>query len=384
MIVGPRGLSALASLLLLATLPGCAEEEPPAPTPPRAIKYHVLGEIAGEEERRLAGVVKAGTRSNVAFEIGGRVIVMAKKIGDAVQRDDLLAALDAKPYELAVQEAEFTLQQAAASLVDARSKFDQQKELWERGFATRTAYDTATTNLRNAEGQVGIARSQLDLRRRDLEKTTLIAPFDGAVASRRVEVFEEVAAGAPIYTLQTSGENEVEVSVPENLVGRVRVGQTVRVFFPSIRQSPHADTSATPGVVSEISPQAGDANAFPITIRLERSPEGLRPGMSAEVVLRFAGAATDIGFTVPLSTLKPVVGPQADGLSVAVVYVYDAQTRRLRETTVRVLNVSGNDPQIVGAEGAEALKAGDKIASAGVGHMHDGMEVRLLEPETLF
>lgn len=382
---GKRARAIAASLAALTIgLAGCEAEEPLTTYPPRAIKFFVVGDVAGEEERRLAGVVKAGTRSNVAFEIGGRVVVMAKKVGDAVKKDDLLARLDPKPTELAVQQAEFSLSQAEASLKDAQSKFEQQQKLWERGFATRTALDTATTNLRNAEGQVGIAQSQLDLRRRDLEKTTLLAPFDGAVAERKVEVFEEVGPGAAIYVLQTDGENEAEVSVSESLVRRIRIGQEVEVSFPPLRGAPGEKAPTAGGVVSEISPQAGDGNAFPITVRLEDSPEALRPGMSAEVAFSFAGAATDRGFTVPLAAVKAKESDVGGGFVPAVVYVFDPETSKLRETPVRILNVSGNSPQIVGAQGENALKAGDKIASAGVGHMHDGMEVRLLDPEKLF
>lgn len=380
--------AALTCAALAIGLAGCSAEEETFEPPIRAIKYFVLGDVAGGEERRLAGVVKAGTRSNVAFEIGGRVVLMAKKVGDKVKKDDLLARLDAKPYELAVQQAEFTLSQAKASLADAKSKFDQQEKLWERGFATRTAFDTATTNLRNAEGQVGIAQSQLDLRRRDLSKTQLVAPFDGAVAQRRVEVFEEVSPGAPIYALQTNGENEVEVSVSETLVRRIRVGQEVQVSFPPLRREgpsgAASDAPSTTGVVSEISPQAGDGNAFPVTMRLAESPEGLRPGMSAEVVLEFDGEADNRGFSVPLGAVKPQQSASKESAPIAVIYVFDPDKGQLRETPVLVVNVKGNRPQIVGAAGPNALKAGDIVASAGVGHMHDGMKVRLLDPKSFF
>lgn len=372
--------------LLLLGLAGCGAEEEKAEAPPRAIKYHVLGDVEGAEVRRLAGVVKAGTRSNVAFEISGRIELMAKNVGDVVKKNDLLARLDPRPYELAVQQAEFTLSQAKASLEDARSKYGQQQKLRERGFATQTALDTATTNLRNAEGQVGIAQSQLDLRRRDLDKTSLLAPFEGAVARRRVEVFEEISPGAPIYELQTSGENEVEVSVSETLVRRIRLGQEVKISFPPLRaiNASAGDTPSANGVVTEISPQAGEANAFPVTLLLEKSPEGLRPGMSAEVALRFVGAATLQGFSVPLGALKPQQSDETGAFATAVVYVFNAETGTLRETPVRVVNVIGNKPQIVGAKGPTELKPGDIIASAGVGHMHDGMQVRLLDPSTFF
>ena len=139
---------------------GCGEKADQAlDIPPRAIKYMTIGELAGDDSRILAGVVKAGTSTNVAFEIKGRVIEVKTKVGEAVSEGQLLARLDPKPYQLEVQQAELAVVQANASLEDARQKYAQRKELWEKRYATRTSFDTATATLRNAQAQVGIAKS---------------------------------------------------------------------------------------------------------------------------------------------------------------------------------------------------------------------------------
>jgi len=354
---------------LVAT--GCDGDSNPAANveaPVRAIKHMELGETADANTRRLAGVVKAGTRSNVAFEISGRVIALSKAVGDTVETGDELAKLDPKPFELRVQEAEFTLRKAQATLEDAQQKHSQQKRLWEKRVTTRTAYDTAVSNLKNAEGQVGIAKSQLDLRKRDAAKAVLTAPFPGRVAEKRMDVFEEVAAGQAVYVIQTEDENEVEVVIPENLIERVRVGSKVDVTFPPLGGIQVA------GKVTEISPVAGSANAFPVTIRLDSPPAVVRPGMSAEVTFRFKTDATGVAFAVPVSALKPDIEAKT-----ATVFVYKKDEGVVRAQPVQVVGLEGNEPQIVGG-----VKNGDIIATAGVGDMYDGMKVRLLEPGKLF
>jgi RND family efflux transporter MFP subunit len=323
---------------------------------------------AENNTRQLAGIVKAGTIANVAFEIGGSVIVMARKVGEAVAKGDTIAQLDPKPIELEVAQAEFSLKQAEAALKDARSKLSQQQQLWEKRFSTRTALDTAKANFGNADGQVGIARSQLSLRKRDLAKTTLKAPFDGRISKREVEVFEEVKAGEAIYTLQTQGENEVEVSVPETLIGFVNVGLAVEVKISPL------NGATIKGLVTEVAPEAGDANAFPVTVRLETSPPDLRPGMSAEIIIAFKGEATGKAFSVPVGALKPDINANQ-----ATVFVYDPATKTVRQKAVQVVGIEGNNPEIIGE-----IKPGDIIATAGVGQMYDGMKVRLLAPGKLF
>jgi len=355
--------------LIAAGLGGCSEPEvKDVELPPRAIKYIKLSQLAKNATRQLAGVVKPGTSANVAFEINGRVIEMTKNIGDAVKKGELLAKLDPKSIELEVQQAEFSLKQALATLEDTRSKLSQKEQLWKSRYTTKTALDTAKVNFANAEGQVGIARSQLDLKKRDLGKTALDAPFSGTVSERLVEVFEEVAAGAANYKLQTQGENEVEVSVPETLIGFVKVADAVVV-----KLSPLNGTSIK-GLVTEVSPQAGDANAFPVTVRLEKSPPELRPGMSAQVIIAFKGEATGKAYSIPVGALKPDVEENQ-----GTVFVYDSKTETVRQAAVKVVGIKGNNPEIVGD-----IKPGDIIAVAGVGQMYDGMKVRLLKPEKSF
>ena len=359
----------LTGALSAVVVAGCSEQKvEQKPVPARAIKYMTLGSSTIANKRTFAGVVQAGTRSNVAFETAGRVLEMSVEVGTEIIRGQKLARLDARPLQLQVSQAEFTLKQAQATLKDTRNKLGQQETLWKKRLATQTAYDTALANFRNAEGQVGIARDQLALRKRDLEKSSLIAPFSGRISEKKVEVFEEVKAGEAIYVIQTEGENEILISVPESQISNVSTGQRVRVAFPAINEA------MVDGRVSEISPQAGDANAFPVTIRLLNSPDGLRPGMSAEVVFTFATKARGNSFSVPVGALKPDVET-----SKALVFVYDAEKGVINSRPVQVVGVSGNRPQIVGG-----VKTGEIIATAGVGHMFDGMKVRLLDPKKPF
>ncbi|MEQ8824868.1 MAG: efflux RND transporter periplasmic adaptor subunit [Filomicrobium sp.] len=357
------------ALISSVALASCSQEEQKAEEfPPRAIKYMRLGEVADSSSRTLAGVVKAGTRSNVAFETAGRVVKLEKSVGDSVEEGVALAALDPEPFELKVSEATFTLNQAKATLKDAKQKHYQQAELWKKRVTTRTAYDTAVSNLSNAEGQVGIAESQLELRQRDLNKTKLIAPFPGRIAEKKIEVFEEVTAGQAIYVVQTDDENEVEVVIPENLIDRISVGDAVTVSLPPLGGR---ELNAK---VTEVSPVAGDANAFPVTVLLENSPEDVRPGMSAEATFRFDTQATGKAFSVPVGALKPDLQAKT-----ATVFVYDEKEKVVRSRPVQVVEIEGNKPQIVGG-----VKAGEIIATAGVGHMYDGMKVRLLDQKSAF
>jgi RND family efflux transporter MFP subunit len=356
------------SLLVCAcalVLTACEEEETaPKEEVIRSIKHMTLGERAGAQERRIAGLVAASVSTDVAFETSGQVVELLREIGDEVNAGDLMARLDPEPYQLRVAEAENGLAQANATLEDAQKKFDQQKRLRQQGFATQTALDSAEATLKNAQGAVGVATSQVDLARRDLAKTDLKAPFEGVIARRSVDVFQEVSGGQVIYSIQSAGDDKIEASLPETLINTVSLGTEVEVRFPPL------GGLAVKGTIDTISPLTGDANAYPIEILLETTPTGLRPGMSAEVVFLFASAETGKAFVVPLSAVLPNPEPGGD----ANVYVFDQGTKTLQKRAVQVVNVRNNELQVLGD-----LAEGEIIATAGVSFLYDGMQVELFD-----
>ncbi len=356
----------MCSALFLAA---CDEDEvETGPDPIRAIKHATLDKRAGLQARKIAGVVAADITSNVAFETGGQVIELLRKTGDRVDAGELLARLDPEPLTLARDQAKGELDRALASADDARKKYDQQKQLLDRGFATRSAFDTAEANLKNAEGALAVARSANERAERNLNRADLKAPFAGVIARRSVEVFEEITGGQAIFAMQTDGRGKIEASLPETLVNQISLGSDVEISFP-----PLGDAKVT-GTVDEISPLTGDANAYPIKVILSNAPAGLRPGMSAELTFRFATEATGKAFLVPLAAVKPIIDKDGE----AFVFVYDPDSETVGQRKVTIANVEDNSLEIIGD-----LDEGAIIATAGVSFLHDGMKVTLFNAETL-
>lgn len=359
-----RTLIAATAALVLS---GCSEGPADVETGPtvRAIKYMKLDQRAGLQQRRIAGVVTAAVSTNVGFEIGGQIIELLRNAGDSVEAGELLARLDPEPARLRLKQAENSVAQAQATLDDARRNFERQSKLRRQGYVTQAEYDSSEAAFRNAEGALGVARSQLDLARRDLSKTDLKAPFAGVIARREVEVFQETTGGQTIYAIQSQGEDKIQASLPETLINIVSLGNVVEVNFPPL------GGASVPGVVDEIAPLTGAANAYPIEVRLEQAPPGLRSGMSAELVFRFETELTGKAFLIPMSALRPKVGTTE-----ASVFVFESGSKKLVERTVTVANVQNNNLEVVGN-----LEAGEIIATAGVSFLHDGMTVTLFDPE---
>jgi RND family efflux transporter MFP subunit len=182
--------------------------------------------------------------------------------GDQVERGQVLASLDPEPYEISVTSARSQLQSAEANYINKRADLERQKDLLEKGWVAKAAYDQAVAAYDSAEGDLNLARSRLSSAERDLNNTRLTAPFDGVIASREVEPFIEATPGQALFQINSEGALEVDISIPDTLINLVTLGLPVRVDALN-----GTDCGCT-GRIIEIGSVAGAANAVTVTAAL--------------------------------------------------------------------------------------------------------------------
>jgi len=336
----------------------------------RAIKPYVVTQLASGAERRFSGEVVAANSAPLSFPVGGRVLTIEVSAGDAAGKGDLLATLDAAPFELNVEAARADLSAARSARRALEADLKRQRELRKNGWVSEAALDQVEVEYESAGSQVSIAQSRLALAERDLASTRMLAPFSGVVSSVNIDPFTEVVSGQAVLVMQSSDAFEVVVSVPDAAVSRLAPGAPVAM-----------DVSTLPlcgcrGAIVEIGAVSSAGNAVDVVVSVTEAPAGLRAGMSAEVAITLGGGERTAGYFVPLSAIAP--GETADS---AVVYRFDAEEggrQGAGEGVVRrvpVRFVGGIAAEAVAVEG---LEAGDVVAAAGVSFLRDGQRVRLL------
>ncbi len=353
------------SLSSLALLTACEEPMTVDKNVVRAIKWQTLSEPAAAQQRKISGLVKPIDYSHVSFEVSGQVMAVEVDVGDRVDVGDVLAKMDREPYQLAVFAAEAELGEAEARLQDAQQNYGRQERLFNDGWVALAALDTATAGRNAAEQQVEALRARVNMAKRDLAKTTLVAPYSGTISKRTIEPYEEVSAGQVLF--EVDGENGLEVTLqaPNNLVSRIEEGQRVDVLFPSI-----GDVTL-PGEITDIGTRAETANAFPIKVALEEHHDAVRPGITAEVAFSYENHEQATGFMVPTSAI--LSGSEHEHF----VFVYDEGSSTLSRRSVELVELRDNAVQIDGG----AIDAGTIVATAGVPFFQDGLEVKLMEQE---
>jgi multidrug resistance efflux pump len=120
----------------------------------------------------------------------------------------------------------------------------------------------------------------------DLQATILRAPFDGAVLEVRASRYENVEAGTPLISLADPGAVEAEVSVIEEDLPLVRVGQSAELFFDAL---PDAMVEAH---VARLSPRrlSDERPLYPVYIAMDNVPADLAPGMTVDAAITIASA----------------------------------------------------------------------------------------------
>jgi RND family efflux transporter MFP subunit len=358
-VVAKATVFAIVTVLVSA----CGEEPAQKVERIRAIKPYYVVEPASGDVRHYSGTIKATNTSALSFAVAGTVQKVLVNKGDRVTKDQVLASLDPKSFQLNVQAAEAEQAAARAEWQNKKSEADRQRKLHERGWVAKAAHDNALTAFESAKEQLNLARSRLGLAERDLSRTELKAPFDGVIAVRDVEPFIEVVQGSLVFRLDSKGAYEVEIEIPDTVVGRLSIGAPVRVEARSV------PGCGCKGRITEIGAISGAANAVTVTATILKGPDGLIPGISVEASVVLTDDKRTSGYLVPLIAIAP-----GDDRARGYVFRFNKKTGTVQKVPVQGGGgASGNF--IVATEG---VSAGDIIAAAGVSFLRDGQRVKLM------
>lgn len=347
-------------------LTGCSKPQVTFEESIRPIAWQQVHKSRFDQVRRLSGTVQPVEATNLSFQVGGKVAKVMVKLGDEVKKGQVLAQLDERTFRLSKQSAEASLAQAEASLTKSRNEFARYKELVEKGQVSHSGFDNAKAAFESASSNVDLTKAQLDIARKDLQDTLLIAPYDGKITKRIVEPSMQISPGSAAFEIEGIDGMEVQVMVPETLIRDLSQGMTLAIHYPALVGVEGK------GIITEIGSRAQSANAFPVAVVIESPGKDLRAGMTAEVDFTFEGVGRT-GFKGD-SIKIPVSAIMAGQGQTSFVFIYDEQAKVVNKRQVQTENLLNNEVFI-----SDGLKEGDIIATAGVNYLRDGQKVTLLD-----
>ncbi|HKH47196.1 MAG TPA: efflux RND transporter periplasmic adaptor subunit [Thermoanaerobaculia bacterium] len=248
------------------------------------------------------GVIKpmSGAEVRVGSRASGVVHKLFVRIGDSVEKGQLLAELDAG--ELGSRRTQLTaaLESARARLALSQADLRRKRELGAAQIIARSELDVSESAFAVAEQQVKEAEANLDYATTQLGYTRIYAPIGGVVASISTQEGETVAASlaAPTFvTLLDLDRLEVWAYVDETDIGRIQTGQTARFTVDTYPGQPFE------GRVTAIYPQAeirDNVVNYVAVIRFD-PPRGrtLRPEMTVAASILIGDQRAERGRALP-------------------------------------------------------------------------------------
>jgi RND family efflux transporter MFP subunit len=285
----------------------------------------------------VVGTVQAKQHATLEAKLSGRIDKMPVLLGQAVKAGQLVARLDAAEIKARVEQAEASLQQAERDWKRTSALFDQQA-------ATRSDYEAADSRYRVAKAAVAEAQAMMGY-------VEILAPFDGVVTKKWVDVGDLATPGKPLIGLEDPSMLQLEADVPDAIASRIQQDARLAIRIDSLK-------GELTGTVREIAPTADPASRT-LRVKLDLpQTAGLRSGQFARLVVPVGESSS-----VRVPTSAVVLRGQLE-----ILFVVTSQRAQLH--LVKTGRTIGDEVEILAG-----LASGESVVVGGAALLTDGQPV---------
>jgi multidrug efflux system membrane fusion protein len=351
------------ALLSMVILVSCSEKETEEKASIRPVAYLEVGLSENDFSRTFSGTATTDKVVNLSFRNNGIITEFNLKLGQVVDKGELLAKLDNVQARLNYENSLSSLNSAESQMNTAKLSLDRVRYLFEKGSSSLSDYEAAKNAYRAAEASYESAVRGVSIQKEQVSYGYLYAPDDGVIAQVNAEIDENVSAGQIIAVLNEGSEMKIAMGLPENVINQVTKGMKVKVEISSLKEETFE------GEISEVSPSIDPQNStYPVSVRILNASEGIKSGMAANVTFQFSeAAASKESLIIPAAS----VGEDNNGNFVFLIDDSDEKVF-VKKQVIKIGELTSR-----GFEITEGLKVGNKIAVAGLQTLLDGQEVRL-------
>ena len=323
--------------------------------PPAAVTSLVTKAQTWQPVLNSVGSLKAIHGVQVSTDLAGIVAEIAFESGKPVKKGDLLVKLDTKQEVAQLRAAEARRDLAKVNLA-------RKQDLLEKKAASQAEYDSAAAEARQAEATVEEARALI-------ARKTILAPFDGILGIRQINVGQYLNAGVPIVPLESSGPIYVEFSVPQQHLDKIELNKKIRLTAVGISEKEFE------GVITAIDSRMDETTRnVQIEATVANPKNKLRGGMfvSVEVLLPEQSGV----LAIPASSIN--YAPYGDSVFV----VHDGKSKEGKpekqaiQQFVKLGPTRGDQVSIL-----TGLHDGDEIITSGVFKLRSSEPVEISKPQ---
>jgi HlyD family secretion protein len=286
-------------IIIAAGIFGYVKWAAPAASEPVAVPAQTVTNRTIVSILEETGTIQPRNEVTIKSEVNGRVDALYVEDGDYVSNGFILLELDKTDLNNQRLEYELDLQQSNLNLEKAQLDYQRNFELYGKRLVSSDVYDSMRIERDLKKNRVAKIQSMINTIDDKLKKSTIIAPIQGTILNKGIEVGEvvigasSVSSGTELMKIADLGLLEVSTRINEVDVSAIYTGMPVRITVDSMQG--HSFT----GVVDHISPMAmkpanEEVRSFEATILLHGAVTGLKPGMTANLTMTLASATNAV------------------------------------------------------------------------------------------
>ncbi len=313
---------------------------------------------------RALGTVTPISTVNVRSQISGQLVEVHFKEGQMVRAGDLLAVVDPRPYDVALQQAIGQRQRDEALLKNAQTDLERYRKLVAQDSIARQQLDTQAALVRQYEAALVINQALVDAAQLNVTYTRIVAPLTGRIGLRGVDKGNYVTVGdaTSICVITQIQPISVVFTIPEDALPavrqRLRAGASLEVRALDRAQKVEVGVGKLDTIDNQIDTSTGMVKLRAI---FDNSDESLFPNQFVNVRL--------LVDTVKEATVVPVAailrGPPG-----TFVYLVKADD----SVEIRVVELGVTDGERVAV--TKGLQVGDQVVIDGTDRLREGAKVR--------
>lgn len=179
------------------------------------------------------GTIQPQTQTTLIAQVGGQIISVNPNVrnGGFFSKGDVLATIDDRDYQADVRIAEAILMDARQTLAEAEARSNQAREDWERlgNEGEAPALVLREPQLQAAMARIASAESTLQKAKLSLERTRIVAPFDGRILRKHADIGQVVSNNSPLADVYATDYVEIRLPIRNRDLGFIDLPESYRL-----------------------------------------------------------------------------------------------------------------------------------------------------------
>ncbi|MGE8504583.1 MAG: MdtA/MuxA family multidrug efflux RND transporter periplasmic adaptor subunit [Pseudomonas sp.] len=319
-------------------------------------------------ELKALGTVTAYNTVNVRSRVDGELVKVLFTEGQQVKAGDLLAVIDPRSYEVALQQAQGALQENQAQLKNAELDLSRYEGLYAEDSIAKQTLDTQRALVNQYRGSIKSNQADVATAKLNLDFTQIRAPISGRLGLRQLDVGNLVSSGdtTPLVVITQTDPISVIFTIPEGdlpaVLKRVRNDVTLQVEAWDRGERLKLADGVLESLDNQIDTTTGTVK---LKARFENAEQMLFPNQFVNVRLRVE--TREAATIIPSSSLQ-------FGNRGTFVYVVDGENK----VGIRLVNVAASNGEDTLVE--EGVQPGERLVLEGSDRLRDGAEVEVIDP----